>query len=107
MKGTSAARMSLTWKFFFLTAFIISLLIAVTLAFSSRKATALANETIREGLKDTLSVFDNFQRDRYAKLQMSNALIAHLEFCVTVALKIIENRQCIFKAFADRFVRKT
>jgi HAMP domain-containing protein len=67
---------SLTWKFFLLTAFIIILLIAGTLLFSSRKATALANETIRSGLNETLSAFDSFLIERYTKLKMMNSIIA-------------------------------
>ncbi|HEY4492335.1 MAG TPA: cache domain-containing protein, partial [Acidobacteriota bacterium] len=67
---------SLTWKFFLLTAFIIILLIAGTIWFSSRKATTLANDTIRSGLNETLSAFDSFQRERYTKLKMTNSIIA-------------------------------
>jgi len=75
MNGTRRG-LSLNLKFFLLTAFIIILLIAVTLWFSSRKATALANDTIRADLKQTLSVFDTFQKDRYEKLKIANKIIA-------------------------------
>ena len=68
--------LSLNIKFFLLTAFIIILLIAVTLWFSSRKATTLANDTVRADLKQTLSVFDTFQKDRYEKLKIANKIIA-------------------------------
>ena len=76
MKDTRKAGLSLALKFFLLTAIIIVLLIAGTLWFSARKAMALANETVRSGLNETLSAFDTYQRDRYAKLKMTNRLIA-------------------------------
>lgn len=76
MSTTKKAGISLTWKFFFLTAAIIFLLVGITLLFSSRKATALANATIQDGLKETLSEFDSYQADRYAKLKMANTVIA-------------------------------
>lgn len=76
MSDTRRVGLSLNLKFFLFTGTIIVLLIAGTLWFSSRKATALANETIRDGLKETLSAFDSFQRDRYTKLKMTNSLIA-------------------------------
>ncbi len=76
MSDTKRTSLSLNLKFFLFTAFIIVLLIGGTLWFSSRKATALANETARAGLKETLSAFDSFQRDRYTKLKMTNSLIA-------------------------------
>src|SRR5262245_21867759 len=75
MNGTRQG-LSLNLKFFFLTAFIIILLIAVTLWFSSRRATTLANDTIRADLKQTLSVFDTFQKDRYDKLKIATKIIA-------------------------------
>ena len=68
--------LSLNLKFFFLAALIILLLIAVTILFSSRRAKALAHETIRSDLKQTLSVFDTFQNDRYEKLKIANKIIA-------------------------------
>lgn len=68
--------LSLNLKFFFLAALIIILLVGVTILFSSRKARALANETIRADLKQTLSVFDTFQKDRYEKLKIANKIIA-------------------------------
>jgi eukaryotic-like serine/threonine-protein kinase len=68
--------LSLNLKFFLLAAIIIILLIAVTLWFSSKKATALANETINTDLKQTLSVFETFQKDRYEKLKIANKIIA-------------------------------
>ncbi|MCI0413668.1 protein kinase [bacterium] len=68
--------LSLNIKFFLLTALIIVLLIAVTILFSSRRATALAHETIRSDLKQTLSVFETFQKDRYEKLKIANKIIA-------------------------------
>ena len=67
---------SLNIKFFLLTALIIILLIAVTILFSSRRARALAQETIRSDLKQTLSVFETFQKDRYEKLKIANKIIA-------------------------------
>jgi len=76
MSDTRRSGLSLNLKFFLFTAIIIVLLIAGTLWFSSRKATVLANQTIRDGLKETLSAFDSFQRDRYTKLKMTNSLIA-------------------------------
>src|SRR5690242_884803 len=75
-QDTRRTGLSITLKFFLLTAIIIVLLIAGTLWFSSRKATTLANETIRAGLTETLSAFDSFQRERYARLKMTNSLIA-------------------------------
>jgi HAMP domain-containing protein len=68
--------LSLNIKFFLLTALIILLLIAVTILFSSRRARALAHETIRSDLKQTLSVFETFQNDRYEKLKIANKIIA-------------------------------
>ena len=68
--------LSLNLKFFFLTALIIVLLVAVTILFSSRRATAIAHETIRNELKQTLSVFETFQNDRYQKLKIGNRIIA-------------------------------
>lgn len=76
MSTTKRPGLSLTWKFFFLTGAVIVLLVGVTLFFSSRKATALANETVQEGLKETLSVFDSYQQDRYTKLKIANTVIA-------------------------------
>jgi eukaryotic-like serine/threonine-protein kinase len=75
MNGTRSG-LSLNLKFFFLTALIIILLVAVTILFSSRRARALAQETIRADLKQTLSVFDTFQKDRYEKLKIANKIIA-------------------------------
>ena len=74
--------LSLSLKFFLLTAIIIVLLIGVTLIFSQKKATALANETIRSGLTETLSTFDNFQEDRYSKLKMINNVIAQNPYII-------------------------
>ena len=68
--------LSLNLKFFFLTGLIIILLVAVTILFSSRRARSLAHETIRSDLKQTLSVFDTFQKDRYEKLKIANKIIA-------------------------------
>lgn len=68
--------LSLNLKFFLLTAFIILLLVVVTILFSSRRATALAHEAIRSDLKQTLSVFETFQNDRYEKLKIANKIIA-------------------------------
>jgi len=76
MKDIKKSGLSLALKFFLLTAIIIVLLIAATLWFSARKATVLANETVRSGLNETLSAFDTYQRDRYARLKMTNNLIA-------------------------------
>lgn len=76
MSTTKRTGISLTWKFFFLTAVIIVLLVGITLLFSSRKATALANATVQDGLKETLSAFESYQADRYAKLKMANTVIA-------------------------------
>src|SRR5262249_42315268 len=76
MNTTKHGGLSITWKFFLFTVCIILILIAGTLLFSSRKATALANETVREGLTETLSVFDSYQRDRSSKLKLTNSLIA-------------------------------
>ncbi len=75
MSGTRRG-LSLNLKFFLLTALIIVLLIAVTLWFSSRRATALAHEKIQADLKQTLSVFETFQKDRYEKLKIANKIIA-------------------------------
>ncbi len=68
--------LSLNLKFFLFTALIIVLLIAVTILFSSRRARALAHETIRSDLKQTLSVFETFQKDRYEKLKIANKIFA-------------------------------
>lgn len=87
-KSTNRKRITLGIKFFALTALIILLLIAGTLWFSSRKATALADETIRSELKETLSVFDTFQKDRYEKLKIANKIIAenpYIQAYVTAA----------------------
>ncbi len=75
MNGTRRG-LSLNIKFFLLTALIIVLLIVVTILFSSRRATALAQESIRSDLKQTLSVFETFQKDRYEKLKIANKIIA-------------------------------
>lgn len=77
MKTTTETRgISLNLKLFLFTAFLISLLVGGILWFSSQRATALAQETVRSQLKETLSVFDTFQKDRYDKLQISNSLVA-------------------------------
>lgn len=73
---------SLSLKFFLFTAIIIVLLIGVTLVFSQKKATVLANETIRSGLEETLSTFDSFQQDRYSKLKMINNGIAQNPYII-------------------------
>jgi len=75
MPATNQPGLSLTLKFFVFTALLIVLLIGGTLLFSSRKANALANETITSGLKETLLTFDSFQKDRYAKLTLANNVI--------------------------------
>jgi len=76
MTDIKATGLSLNIKFFLLTALIIILLIGVTLWFSSRKATELANQAIREGLDETISVFETFQKDRYTILKLTNSIIA-------------------------------
>lgn len=76
MKDISHLGLSLTIKFFLFTAIIVLLLVVVTLWFSSRKATALAHETIQAGLKETISAFDTSQQDRYTKLKLTNSMIA-------------------------------
>ncbi len=76
MKNTSGGGLSLSLKFFLLTVLIIILLVSITLWTSSRRANALANQTIRTGLNETLSTYDSFQEGRYAKLKMTNKLIA-------------------------------
>jgi serine/threonine-protein kinase len=76
MKSTERKGFSLALKFFLLTSFIILLLIAVTLLFSSRRANALAQETIRSALTDTLSAFDSSQKERYTKLKLTTNLFA-------------------------------
>lgn len=81
MNDTKAG-LTLSLKFFLLTAIIIVLLIGVTLIFSQKKATALANETIRAGLEETLSTFDSFQQDRYSKLKMINNVIAQNPYII-------------------------
>src|SRR5262245_2673848 len=76
MKSTSGTGLSLSLKFFLMTALIIFLLIAIGLTISFRRANALAVETIRTGLNETLSTFQSFQDGRYARLKMTNKLIA-------------------------------
>src|SRR5262245_60833459 len=82
MNGTDKRGLSLSLKFFLFTAVLILLLIGVTLLFSQRKATALANETIKTGLEETVSTFETFQEDRYSKLKMTNNVIASNPYIV-------------------------
>ena len=82
MNGTDKRGLSLSIKFFLFTAIIIILLVGVTLLFSQRKATALANQTIKAGLEETVSTFETFQRDRYSKLKMINNVIAQNPYIV-------------------------
>ena len=76
MKSTSGNGLSLSLKFFLLTALIIFLLVLITLYASSRRANALANQTIREGLHDTLSTIQSFQDARRDRLEMTSKIIA-------------------------------
>lgn len=76
MKNTRGSGLSLSLKFFLMTALIIFLLIVIGLFISFRRANALAIQTIRAGLNETLSTFQSFQEGRYARLKMTNRIIA-------------------------------
>ena len=76
MKNTRGTGLSLSLKFFLMTALIVFLLIVIGLFISFRRANALAIETIRAGLNETLSTFQSFQEGRYARLKMTNKIIA-------------------------------
>ena len=97
MNGTDKRGLSLSIKFFLLTAIIIILLVGVTLLFSQRKATALANQTIQTGLEETVSTFETFQRDRYSKLKMINNVIAQNPYIVAY-VEIADTRSILDQA---------
>ena len=62
--------MGLTQKILLFTSALVIALVATTLAFTTRQADRLAQQTLRQALAETSEVWDTFQADRYAKLRL-------------------------------------
>lgn len=62
--------MGLTQKILLFTSALVVALVGTTLAFTTRQADRLAQETLRQALAETSDVWDAFQADRYAKLRL-------------------------------------
>jgi serine/threonine-protein kinase len=62
--------MGLTQKILLFTSLLVVALVATTLAFTTRQADRLAQQTLRQALGETSEVWDTFQADRYAKLKL-------------------------------------
>jgi HAMP domain-containing protein/predicted Ser/Thr protein kinase len=60
----------LTQKILLFTSALVIALVATTLAFTTRQADRLAQQTLRQALAETSEVWDTFQADRYAKLRL-------------------------------------
>lgn len=62
--------MGLTQKILLFTSALVIALVATTLAFTTRQADRLAQQTLRQALAETSEVWETFQADRYAKLRL-------------------------------------
>ncbi|HVR71296.1 MAG TPA: protein kinase [Vicinamibacteria bacterium] len=62
--------MTLTQKILLFTSALVVALVGTTLAFTTRQADRLAQQTLRQALAETSEVWDTFQADRYAKLKL-------------------------------------
>jgi serine/threonine-protein kinase len=60
----------LTQKILLFTSALVVALVATTVAFTTRQADRLAQQTLRQALAETSEVWDTFQADRYAKLRL-------------------------------------
>jgi serine/threonine-protein kinase len=62
--------MGLTQKILAFVSALVVALVGITLAYTTWRANRLARETIDQGLRDTKSVWETFQQDRYNKLKL-------------------------------------
>jgi serine/threonine-protein kinase len=94
--------MGLTQKILIFTSLLVVALVLASLGFTTFQADRLAQENIEKGLRETKSLWDTFQADRFSKLKLGiRALSNEVNFKVFIQKMIDEPSEDGYKTIFD------